>query len=55
VAAAPLDLIYRQRFLSLLELIDVYDGEVEVFRATIANGSPVIAGIGGSSKSGGSG
>jgi transposase len=34
---APLDLVYRQRLLSLLELIDAYDGEIEVFRAMIAN------------------
>jgi transposase len=29
---APLDLVFRQRIDSLLELIDAYDGEVEVFR-----------------------
>jgi transposase len=34
---APLDLVYRQRVNSLLELIDAYDGEIEVFRAMIAN------------------
>jgi transposase len=34
---APLDLVYRQRINSLLELIDAYDGEIEVFRAMIAN------------------
>ena len=34
--AAPLELIYRQRIDSLLELIDAYDGEIEVFRAMIA-------------------
>ena len=34
---APLDLVYRQRLLSLLELINTYDGEIEVFRAMIAN------------------
>jgi transposase len=34
---APLDLVYRQRVLSLLELIHAYDGEVEVFRAMIAH------------------
>ncbi|MCW2561118.1 MAG: Transposase, partial [Mycobacterium sp.] len=34
---APLDLVYRQRLLSLLELIDAYDGEIELFRAMIAN------------------
>lgn len=34
---APLDLVYRQRLLCLLELIDTYDGEVELFRAMIAN------------------
>ena len=33
---APLDLVYRQRVLSLLELIDAYGGEVEGFRAMIA-------------------
>jgi hypothetical protein len=31
---APLDLVYRQRVLSLLELIHAYDGEVEVFRSS---------------------
>jgi transposase len=31
---APLDLVYRQRVLSLLELIDAYDGETELFRTT---------------------
>ena len=36
-AAAPLDLVYRQRIDSLLELIDAYDGEIELFRAMIAN------------------
>ena len=34
---APLDLVYRQRVLSLLELIDTYDGEVEMFRTMIAH------------------
>ena len=34
---APLDLVYRQRIDSLLELIDAYDGEIELFRAMIAN------------------
>ncbi len=34
---APLDLVYRQRVLSLLELIDAYDGEVEMFRTMIAH------------------
>ena len=34
---APLDLVYRQRINSLLELIDAYDGEIECFRAMIAN------------------
>ena len=29
---APLDLAYRQRVLSLLELIEAYDAEVELFR-----------------------
>jgi transposase len=33
---APLDLVYRQRVCSLLELIDAYDGEVETFRRMIA-------------------
>ena len=37
LATAPLDLVYRQRIDSLLELIDAYDGEIEVFRAVIAN------------------
>jgi len=35
--AAPLDLVYRQRIDSLRELIDAYDGEIECFRAMIAN------------------
>lgn len=35
--AAPLELVYRQRIDSLLELIDAYDGEIECFRAMIAN------------------
>jgi transposase/transposase IS116/IS110/IS902 family protein len=35
--SAPLDLVYRQRIDSLLELIDAYDGEVECFRAMVAN------------------
>jgi transposase len=35
--SAPLDLVYRQRINSLLELIDAYDGEIECFRAMIAN------------------
>jgi transposase len=34
---APLELVYRQRIDSLLELIDAYDGEIEVFRTMIAN------------------
>jgi len=34
---APLDLVYRQRIDSLLELIDAYDGEIELFRVMIAN------------------
>ena len=34
---APLDLVYRQRIDSLLELIDAYDGEIDVFRTMIAN------------------
>jgi transposase len=34
---APLDLVYRQRIDSLLELIDAYDGEIDLFRAMIAN------------------
>jgi transposase len=34
---ASLDLVYRQRVNSLLELIDAYDGEIEVFRAMIVN------------------
>jgi transposase len=34
--SVPLELIYRQRIDSLLELIDAYDGEIEVFRAMIA-------------------
>src|ERR687894_1407844 len=33
----PLDLVYRQRVNSLLELIDAYDGEVEFFGRMIAN------------------
>ena len=33
----PLDLVYRQRVLSLLELIDAYNGEVEVFQTMIAH------------------
>ena len=37
LGTAPLDLVYRQRVLSLLELIDAYDGEVAVFQAMIAN------------------
>lgn len=37
LAEAPLDLVYRQRVNSLLELIDAYDGEVETFRRMIAN------------------
>ena len=32
---APLDLVYRQRVLSLLELINAYDAEVELFRTMI--------------------
>ena len=35
--SAPLDLVYRQRIHSLLELIDTYDGEIDLFRAMIAN------------------
>jgi len=35
--SAPLDLVYRQRIDSLLELIDAYDGEIDLFRAMIAN------------------
>jgi transposase len=35
--AAPLELVYRQRIDSLLELIDAYAGEIETFRAMIAN------------------
>jgi transposase len=34
---APLDVVYRQRVLSLVELINTYDGEVELFRAMIAH------------------
>ena len=34
--AAPLDLVYRQRIHSLLELIDAYDGEIGLFRQMIA-------------------
>ena len=34
---ASLDLVYRQRIDSLLELIDAYDGEIELFRVMIAN------------------
>ena len=34
---APLDLVYRQRIHSLLELIDAYDGEIDLFRQMIAN------------------
>ena len=34
---APLDLVYRQRVGSLLELIDTYDGEVEMFRTMTAH------------------
>jgi transposase len=34
---APLELVYRQRIHSLLELIDAYDGEIDLFRAMIAN------------------
>jgi transposase len=34
---APLELVYRQRIDSLLELIDAYDGEIELFRVMIAN------------------
>ncbi len=34
---AGLDLVYRQRVGSLLELIDAYDTEVETFRAMIAH------------------
>jgi transposase len=34
---APLDLVYRQRVHSLLELIDAYDGEIDLFRTMIAN------------------
>ncbi len=50
---APLDLVYRQRVSSLLELIDAYDGEVETFRRMIAGrlaghrGYRVIQQIGG--------
>jgi transposase len=33
---APLDLVYRQRIHSLLELIDAYDGEIDLFRQMIA-------------------
>ena len=35
--AAPLELVYRQRIDSQRELIDAYDGEIECFRAMIAN------------------
>ena len=35
--SAPLDLVYRQRIDSLLELIDAYDGEIDLFRQMIAN------------------
>src|SRR5436305_11298037 len=35
--AAPLDLVYRQRVVSLLELINAYDAEVEMFRTMIAH------------------
>src|SRR6478736_8511003 len=35
--SAPLELVYRQRIDSLLELIDAYDGEIETFRTMIAN------------------
>src|SRR6187551_5529 len=34
---APLDLVYRQRIHSLLELIDAYDGEIDLFRQMIAH------------------
>ena len=34
--SAPLDLVYRQRIHSLLELIDAYDGEIDLFRQMIA-------------------
>jgi transposase len=50
---APLDLVYRQRVSSLLELIDGYDGEVETFRRMIVGrlaghrGYRVIQQIGG--------
>ena len=37
LAEAGLDLVYRQRVGSLLELIDAYDAEVETFRAMIAH------------------
>src|SRR4051794_7294790 len=35
--SAPLDLVYRQRIHSLLELIDAYDGEIDLFRQMITN------------------
>ena len=34
--AAPLELVYRQRIGSLLELIDACDGEIDLFRQMIA-------------------
>ena len=34
---APLDLVYRQRVLSLLELINAYDAEVELSRTMISH------------------
>ncbi|MCE0764991.1 IS110 family transposase [Pseudonocardia kujensis] len=34
---APLELVFRQRIDSLLELIDAYDGEIDLFRRMIAN------------------
>ena len=35
--SAPLELVYRAAIDSLLELIDAYDGEIDVFRTMIAN------------------
>src|SRR3954447_6254146 len=35
--SAPLDVVYRQRIHSLLELIDAYDGEIDLFRQMIAH------------------
>src|SRR3954466_7077901 len=35
--SVPLDVVYRQRIDSLLELIDAYDGEIDLFRQMIAH------------------